>query len=87
LVYLLICAFLVVIIWNGIHISIINWRRILHNIPVSYSFVTMAAPVGALLMLLTTGSKIVFAAQLLYQLGKGQDKSKAEQNKSESTII
>jgi TRAP-type C4-dicarboxylate transport system permease small subunit len=46
--------FLVMIIWHGTQVSIINVRRILQNIPVSYSWVTMAAPVGAFLMLLTT---------------------------------
>lgn len=51
---LLIAAFLVAIIVYGTQVSIINVRRILQNIPVSYSWVTMAAPVGALLMLGTT---------------------------------
>lgn len=45
---------LVMIIVNGIHVSIINVGRILQNIPVSYSWVTMAAPTGAALMLITT---------------------------------
>jgi TRAP-type transport system small permease protein len=51
---LLIAAFLVAIVVYGTQVSIINVRRILQNIPVSYSWVTMAAPVGALLMLATT---------------------------------
>jgi TRAP-type transport system small permease protein len=51
---LLIAAFLVAIVVYGTQVSIINVRRILQNIPVSYSWVTMAAPVGALLMLGTT---------------------------------
>lgn len=45
---------LVMIIIHGIHVSIINVGRILQNIPVSYSWVTMAAPTGAALMLVTT---------------------------------
>lgn len=51
---LVIAVFLVAIIVYGIQVSIINYRRILQNIPVSYSWVTMAAPVGAFLMLITT---------------------------------
>lgn len=50
----LIAVFLVAIIIYGTQVSIINVRRILQNIPVSYSWVTMAAPAGALLMLVTT---------------------------------
>lgn len=45
---------LLMIIVHGIHVSIVNVGRILQNIPVSYSWVTMAAPVGAALMLVTT---------------------------------
>jgi len=51
---LLVAAFLLAIIGYGIQVSIVNYRRILQNIPVSYSWVTMAAPVGAFLMLVTT---------------------------------
>lgn len=50
----LIAAFLVAITVYGTQVSIINVRRILQNIPVSYSWVTMAAPAGAVLMLITT---------------------------------
>jgi TRAP-type transport system small permease protein len=50
----LIVAFLVAITVYGTQVSIVNVRRILQNIPVSYSWVTMAAPVGAALMLITT---------------------------------
>lgn len=62
-IYLLTSAviawFLVMIIVHGTQVSIINVRRILQNIPVSYSWVTMAAPVGALLMLFTTLARMI----------------------------
>ncbi len=54
-----IAVFLVAIIIYGIQVSIINYRRILQGIPVSYSWVTMAAPVGAFLMLVTTVVRMV----------------------------
>jgi TRAP-type transport system small permease protein len=55
---LLVAGFLIAIIVYGIQVSIINYRRILQNIPVSYSWVTMAAPVGAFLMLVTTLTRV-----------------------------
>lgn len=57
--YAVIAAFLVSLIVSGIHITIVNAGRILQDIPISYSYVTAAVPVGAFLMLLTTGKKIV----------------------------
>lgn len=56
--YMVIAAFLVSMIVSGIHITIVNVGRILEDIPISYSFVTIAVPVGAFLMLLTTGEKV-----------------------------
>jgi len=54
-----VAVFLVAIIVSGIHITIVNAGRILQDIPISYSYVTMAVPVGSFLMLLTTGKKIL----------------------------
>lgn len=59
LLYIVIAVFLVSTIVNGIHITIVNAGRILQDIPISYSFVTMAVPVGSSLMLLTTGKKVL----------------------------
>lgn len=59
----IIAAFLVAIIVSGIHITIVNAGRILQDIPISYSYVTMAVPVGSFLMLLTTGKKILWLLQ------------------------
>lgn len=57
--YAVIAVFLVSLIVSGIHITIVNAGRILQDIPISYSYVTAAVPVGSFLMLLTTGKKIV----------------------------
>jgi TRAP-type transport system small permease protein len=57
--YGIIAVFLVSLIVSGIHITIVNAGRILQDIPISYSYVTSAVPVGSFLMLLTTGKKIV----------------------------
>ena len=57
--YGIIALFLVSLIVSGIHITIVNAERILQDIPISYSYVTSAVPVGAFLMLLTTSKKIV----------------------------
>jgi TRAP-type C4-dicarboxylate transport system permease small subunit len=59
LLYGVIAVFLVSLIVSGIHITIVNAGRILQDIPISYSYVTSAVPVGSFLMLLTTGRKIV----------------------------
>lgn len=42
----------------GIKLSITSWERYFQTIPVSYSFITMSLPVGALCMLLTTVIKL-----------------------------
>jgi TRAP-type C4-dicarboxylate transport system permease small subunit len=57
--YGIIAVFLLSLIASGIHITIVNAGRILQDIPISYSYVTSAVPVGSFLMLLTTGKKIV----------------------------
>ena len=55
--YIVIAVFLVSLIIYGIQITIVNTGRILGDIPISYSFVTIAVPVGSFLMLLTTMEK------------------------------
>jgi TRAP-type transport system small permease protein len=53
--YLIIGAFLVYVIWAGLHLSYISRARSFQGIAgVSYSWVTMSLPVGASLLLLTT---------------------------------
>ena len=58
-IYGIILVFLALIIVNGIYIAIVNAGRIMNDIPVSYSFVTIAVPVGSFLMLLTTLEKLL----------------------------
>jgi len=53
LCYLVIVCFLLVIVFYGARLSIINYRRFFATLPISFSFVTAAAPVGAFLMLCT----------------------------------
>ncbi len=55
--YVIIAVFLISLIVYGIQITIVNTGRILGDIPISYSFVTIAVPVGSFLMLLTTVEK------------------------------
>ena len=57
--YLIISAFLVYAVYAGVHLAWVSRARSFQGTPsVSYSWVTMSLPVGALLLLLTTGLKI-----------------------------
>lgn len=56
--YLLIALFLSASVVNGVRISIVNAGRIIADIPISYSYVTMAVPVGSFLMILTCLGKM-----------------------------
>lgn len=55
---ILIMAFLVFLINFGIQLSIENSVRLISNLPLSYSFITMAVPVGSILMLITLIFKV-----------------------------
>ncbi len=48
-----IACFLMVLIWYGVDMTLLNVERELGILPISYSWVTSAIPVGALLMLIT----------------------------------
>lgn len=55
----LIAGFLVYLIYSGIQLSWVSRARAFQGIPgVSYSWVTVSLPVGAALMLVTTGLKV-----------------------------
>ena len=54
-------AFLVIVIYYGFKLSIINWERRFNTIEVSYSLATLSVPVGCLLMLRTMVSRMMFA--------------------------
>ena len=57
--YALITAFLVYLIVMGVYLSWISRARSFQGIPeISYSWVTMSLPVGALLLLITTALKV-----------------------------
>lgn len=57
--YAMICVFLLYVAGYGIWLSWISRARSFQGIPeVSYSWVTMSFPVGALMLLVTTGIKI-----------------------------
>ncbi len=55
---LLIFAFLIMVLFFGSKLCIENYQRNFNTIPISYSFVTLSAPVGAFLMGLTTIGRI-----------------------------
>jgi TRAP-type C4-dicarboxylate transport system permease small subunit len=69
-IYIIIAVFLVSLIIGGIYVSVVNVRRVLNALPISYSFVTMAVPFGSFLMLMTTIEKIVRLFQPLTAKGK-----------------
>lgn len=56
---LLILIFLGFVVYYGTNLVMINYRRSFNTLPISYSFVTASAPVGALLMIYTTSKRIV----------------------------
>jgi TRAP-type C4-dicarboxylate transport system permease small subunit len=57
--YILMLCFLSVIIFYGTKLCIVNYRRFFYTLPISYSFVTAAGPVGSALMFTTAVSHIV----------------------------
>ena len=57
--YALITAFLLYLVVMGIHLSWISRARSFQGIPeISYSWVTLSLPVGAILLLITTALKL-----------------------------
>ncbi|MDR3147123.1 MAG: TRAP transporter small permease [Treponema sp.] len=57
--YLLMLGFLSVIIFYGTKLCIVNYKRFFYTLPISYSAVTAAGPVGCALMFVTVVSHIV----------------------------
>lgn len=55
----LILSFLALVVYYGINLCIINAQRQFNTLPLSYSFVTASAPVGALLMMMTSIRRII----------------------------
>lgn len=57
--YAIISGFLIYLMWSGTRLAIVSSARSFQGIPwISYSWVTMSLPVGALLLLLTTGIRL-----------------------------
>lgn len=66
---LLVIVFLGCVVYYGIVVSVINVNRQLTSIPISYSFITIAASVGCFLMVLTITGKTLS----LYQTGTSKE--------------
>lgn len=62
----LIAIFLAFIIYYGAKLCILNYGRKLTSFPLSYAYVTAAAPVGCMLMLITTIHQICIDLKLMY---------------------
>jgi TRAP-type transport system small permease protein len=50
---LFVMAFLIFLVIFGTLLSLENSVRLISNLPISYSFITMAVPIGSLLMIIT----------------------------------
>ena len=59
LLYLLMLVFLATIVFYGTKLCIVNYQRFFYTLPISYSFVTAAGPVGCALMCATVCSHLV----------------------------
>jgi TRAP-type C4-dicarboxylate transport system permease small subunit len=57
--YILMLCFLSVIIFYGAKLCVVNYKRFFYTLPISYSVVTGAGPVGATLMFVTAVSHLV----------------------------
>lgn len=56
---LVVLAFLIFLMIYGFQLSAENSVRQINNLPLSYSFITLAVPIGSLLMFITTVSQII----------------------------
>lgn len=57
--HIILCGFLVFVIYSGVQLSIVSRARSFQGIPdISYSWVTMSLPVGGMLLLVTTLLKL-----------------------------
>ncbi|GAB6087211.1 TRAP transporter small permease [Alkaliphilus crotonatoxidans] len=52
-------AFLTIIIYHGVNLSIDNYERLFNTLRLSYSYATISVPVGCTLMFLTNCEKIL----------------------------
>lgn len=56
---ILMLGFLMFVLYYGTNLSIINFQRSFNTLPISYSFATASAPIGALLMSFTVTRNII----------------------------
>ena len=56
---IIIILFLGVLVWNGFQMTIDGWAREITTLGISYSWVTMAVPIGALFMIISTAIRLV----------------------------
>ncbi|MCD8141417.1 MAG: TRAP transporter small permease subunit [Planctomycetaceae bacterium] len=59
LFYILMLAFLVVLVRYGVPLLMRNWKRVFQSTGISYSWCTMAVPVGSFLMFVSTSVRMV----------------------------
>ncbi len=57
-VYILMMGFLGYLIYYGTLLSLENSVRQISNLPISYSFITMAVPIGSIIMIVTIIAKL-----------------------------
>lgn len=55
----IIIAFLCVLVIYGIQMTVTGWTRQITTLHISYSWVTMSVPVGAILMIISTAIRLV----------------------------
>jgi TRAP-type C4-dicarboxylate transport system permease small subunit len=80
--YLLMSAFLViVVIWFGFKLVLENASRQMNTLPISFSWATVSAPVGSVLMMWTIIKKMYRSIKLI----RGKSYEKAETELREST--
>lgn len=66
---ILIIGFLLILAVNGCSMVISGWNRQITALHISYSWVTMAVPVGAVLMILSTGVRLWESVQAFKKEG------------------
>jgi TRAP-type C4-dicarboxylate transport system permease small subunit len=74
--YLLMSAFLIVILWFGFTLLSRNFGRRMNTLPISFSWTVLAAPTGSAMMLCTIIKKMRRSIKLFR--GKFYDKAEAE---------
>lgn len=56
--FVMIIAFLVVLVYFGVPLLLQNWKRLFQVLPISYSWCTLSVPVGAFLMIISASIRL-----------------------------